>query len=63
MKKYNIEHLHDVAVDGIAPLLEDRINALSKEEFAVWEKYQLSVCEREDLQGYSNHMLYIGKKR
>ena len=35
---------------------------LSKEEFDVWVKYQLSVCEREDLQGYSCHMLYICKK-
>lgn len=63
MKKYNVEHLHDVATDGIAPLLEDKINALSREEFAVWEKYQLSVCEREDLQGYSCHMLYICRKK
>ena len=63
MKKYNVEHLHDVATDGIAPLLGDKINNLSKEEFAVWEKYQLTVCERKDLQGYSGHMLYICKKK
>ena len=62
MKKYNIKHLHDVATDGIAPLLKNKINSLSKEEFAVWEKYQLSICERKDLQGYSCHMLYICKK-
>lgn len=62
MSKYNVEHLHDVATDGIAPLLEDKINNLSNEEFDVWIKYQLSVCEREDLQGYSCHMLYICKK-
>ena len=62
MKRYNVEHLHDVATDGIAPLVEDKINALSEEEFKVWEKYQLSVCERKDLQGYSCHMLYICRK-
>ena len=62
MKNYNVEHLHDIATDGIAPLLKDKINNLSKEEFSIWEKYQLSVCEREDLQGYSMHMLYICKK-
>ena len=63
MSKFNVEHLHDVATDGIAPIIGDKINNLSKEEFKVWERYQLSVCEREDLQGYSCHMLYICKKR
>ena len=63
MSKYNVVHLHDVATDGIAPIIGDRVNALSKEEFDVWIKYHLSTCEREDLQGYSSHMLYICKKK
>ena len=62
MSKYNVTLLNSVAVDGIAPIIGDKINNLSKEEFNVWVKYQLSVCEREDLQGYSCHMLYICKK-
>ncbi|MBE6161357.1 MAG: class I SAM-dependent methyltransferase [Firmicutes bacterium] len=62
MSKFNVTLLNSVATDGIAPLMEEKINALSEEEFKVWEKYQLSVCEREDLQGYSCHMLYICKK-
>lgn len=62
MSKYNVTLLSSVAVDGIAPIIGDKINDLSKEEFDVWVKYQLSVCEREDLQGYSCHMLYICKK-
>ena len=62
MSKYNVTLLNSVAVDGIAPIIGNKINALSKEEFDVWVKYQLSVCEREDLQGYSCHMLYICKK-
>ena len=62
MSKFNVTLLNSVATDGIAPLMEEKINALSAEEFKVWEKYQLSVCEREDLQGYSCHMLYICKK-
>ena len=62
MSKYDVTLLNNVAVDGIAPIIGDKINILSKEEFDVWVKYQLSVCEREDLQGYSCHMLYICKK-
>ena len=62
MAKYPVTHLNSVATDGIAPIIGDKINSLSKDEFDVWVKYQLSICERKDLQGYSNHMLYICKK-
>ena len=43
-------------------LNKDKIDSLSKEEFEVWMRYHLSTCEREELQVYSNHMLYICKK-
>lgn len=62
MSKYDVTLLHNVATDGIVHIMEDKINSLSKEEFNVWVKYQLSICEREDLQGFSNHMLYICRK-
>ena len=63
MDEFDVEHLHNVATDGIVNIISDRINKLSEEEFKVWVKYQLSVCEREDLQGYSCHMLYICRKK
>ena len=63
MSEYNTVLLHNVATDGISYLLSDKINNMTEEEFKVWINYQLSVCEREDLQGYSCHMLYICKKK
>lgn len=62
MSNYDVTLLNSVAVDGIAPIIGGKINSLSKEEFDIWVKYQLSICEREDLQGYSRHMLYICRK-
>lgn len=62
MSKFDVECLHNVATDGIASIMSDKINTLSEEEYKVWVKYQLSVCERIDLQGYSCHMLFICKK-
>lgn len=62
MSKYNVTLLHNIATDGITNLISEKINNLTDEEFKVWTKYQLSVCEREDLQGYSCHMLYICRK-
>ena len=62
MKGFDVKKLKNIAVDGMSEHVGDRINILSDEEFAVWLKYHLSTCERKELQGYSNHMLYICKK-
>ena len=63
MSKFNVDLLHNIATDGFTRHVKDKIDLLSKEEFDAWMRYHLSTCEREDLQGYSNHMLYICKKR
>ncbi len=62
MKEFNVTFLHNVATDGIANLISQKINNLKEEEFNVWIKYHLSVCEREELLGYSAHLLYICRK-
>ena len=63
MSNFNIEFLHNVATDGFTHHIKDKIDELSDEEFNMWVKYHLSTCERYDLQGYSNHMLYICRKK
>lgn len=62
MKGFDIKYLKSVAADGMSHHVDKKINKLTDKEFEVWIKYHLSTCEREDLQGYSNHMLYICKK-
>ena len=42
---------------------KEKIDSLNDKEFEIWMKYHLSSCERKDLQGYSNHMLYLCKKK
>lgn len=59
----SVEHLHTVAQDGVAPLFEDTFNEMTEEEFNEWMKYHYVTCEREDLIGFSSHVLYIGKKK
>ena len=63
MDNHDVEYLKSVATDGLSSILRDYVNDLSDEEFKVWVDYHLKTCETRDLQGYSNHMLYIGKKR
>lgn len=62
MKKFPITMLHNVATDGMTRHMREEIDDLSDEEFDMWLKYHFSTCEREELQGYSSHLLYIGKK-
>lgn len=63
MSKYNIELLNNIATDGFTRHVKNKVDSLTDEEFNIYMRYHLSTCEREDLQGYSNHMLYICKKR
>ena len=63
MNDYNVEYLNNVATDGITSPLREYVNELTDEEFNVWLNYHYSTCEREDLQGYSSHMLYICRKK
>ncbi len=63
VNKYNINHLHTVATDGVAPFFPEQFKELSDEVYEEWIKYHLFVCEREDLMGFSNHILYIGEKK
>lgn len=62
MKEFDVKYLKNIATDGMSHHVDSKINVLTDEEFDVWINYHLSTCEREDLQGYSNHMLYICKK-
>lgn len=63
MKKKNVDFLHMVSTDGMTHHFKEKIDSLSDFEFNEWVNYHLSTCERKDLQGYSNHMLYIGRKK
>lgn len=62
MNSFSIEHLHNVATDGISAQLAEYVNKLSDEEYDIWVKYHLKTAERKDLLGYSNHILYIARK-
>lgn len=63
MSQYNVTLLNNVATDGFTHHVKEKIDSLSKEEFSTWMRYHLLTCEREELQGYSNHMLYICRKK
>ena len=57
-----IHILHEVASDGVSELLEDRINALDAENYAQYLRYHFYICEKPELLGMTNHLLFVGEK-
>lgn len=60
--KADIITLHEIASDGVSELMENNINALSEEEYRQYLRYHLYCCEKPEMLGRSNHLLWIGKK-
>ena len=63
MDKYPLEKLHAVATDGVGRTFQEQLNNFDDETYQHFVNYHLSICEREDLIGYSGHVLYIAKKK
>lgn len=62
MKDYAVTRLHFVGVDMLSYLYSNDLDKLNKKEFDEYMKFLSSICEREDLTGFSIHMLDIFKK-
>ena len=57
-----ITTLHEVAVDGASELMEEQMNHLSDEDYDQYLRYHLYCCEKPEMLGRSNHLLFIGQK-
>ena len=62
MKHYNVTRLHFVGVDMLSYVVNNKLNRLNKKEFAEYMRFLHSICERDDLTGFSIHMLDIFRK-
>lgn len=62
MRNYNVTRLHFVGVDMLSYLYSNKLNKLNKREFSEYMKFLFAICEREDLVGFSQHMLDIFRK-
>lgn len=51
-----------IGVDGATDYIRPFINKLSEEDFEIFKKYQLSICERFELLGASSHIMDILEK-
>ena len=58
-KELGFKRFKVIAQDGFANYIRTTLNSLSSEEFDEFITYHLSTCEREDMLGYSAHLLDI----
>ena len=47
------------AQDGLSHIIRDAVNTMNDESYAEWIQYLTATAEREELIGYSNHIVQI----
>ena len=57
-----LERVKIITPDGAANFMRPYLNQLTEEEFELFIKYHLSICERQDILGASAHTLDILRK-
>lgn len=57
-----VKIVKEVASDGVSELLEDKINTMDEESYAQYLRYHFYICEKPEMLGMSNHLLFICKK-
>lgn len=62
LRSGGVEILKEVASDGVSELLAEKINAMDEDSFAQYLRYHFYICEKPELLGMSNHLLFIGRK-
>ena len=63
LHKSDINILHEVASDGASELLAMKINEMEEEDYAQYLRYHFYICEKPEMIGMSNHLLFVGDKR
>ena len=61
-KLANLRRIKIISQDSISNYMREYINKLNDEEFELFIKFQLSICERYEILGLSTHVLDILKE-
>lgn len=62
MSRFKVKRLHYVGTDMLTRLMIETIDGMDEKTFEMFMKYHLSICERPDMVGLTNHMLDIFRK-
>ncbi len=59
LRQGGVKILTEAASDGVSELMADTINALDEESYRQYLRYHFSVCEKPEMLGHSNHLLFV----
>lgn len=62
LERAGVKIISAVASDGVSELLQNKINAMDDKSYEQYLKYHFYCCEKLEMLGRSNHLLYIGRK-
>lgn len=62
LRSVGVNITKEVASDGHSELMANIINELDEESYTQYLRYHFYVCEKQELLGYSNHLLFVAKK-
>lgn len=56
-----LDILAEAAADGLSELMADTINALDEESYRQYLRYHWAMCEKPEMLGHSNHLLFVAR--
>lgn len=62
LKDSGLAILREVASDGVSELLAEKINSMDEESYSQYLRYHEYICEKPEMLGMSNHLLYVCEK-
>jgi len=60
LRQAGINLFHEIASDGVSELLAAQINAMDEENYQQYLRYHFYCCEKPEMLGRSNHLLFVG---
>lgn len=60
--QFAVTPLHYIAADGFAHYMRQSLAEMDEELYTMYLQYHFATCERQDMVGYSNHILDIFRK-
>lgn len=62
MAHFDVTRLHYVGTDMLTRFISAAVDEMNDEQFTVYMRYHLYICERADMVGASSHMLDVFRK-
>lgn len=60
--RYGLCRSYRFGAEGLSEVFTDKINSMTDLQFSKWLEYHYYSCQKDELIGYSNHIVYVVEK-